>query len=51
MIKGTPNPVVGKDEYYTLVDYSLGLSYLDTSAKYKWRIKKQVRGTWKDITK
>lgn len=38
-------------EYYTLVDYSLGLSYLDTSAKYKWRIKKQVRGTWKDITK
>ncbi|SUV53256.1 hypothetical protein [Bergeyella zoohelcum] len=51
MINGNPNPTVGKDEYYTLVDYSLGLAYLDVSSKYIWRIKKKVRGMWKDITK
>ncbi|MCW3161468.1 M23 family metallopeptidase [Chryseobacterium oryctis] len=51
MINGNPNPIVGKDEYYTLVDSSLGLTFSNTAPKYKWRIKKKVKGTWKDITK
>ncbi|MDN3691621.1 M23 family metallopeptidase [Chryseobacterium tructae] len=51
MINGSQNPIAGKDEIYTLTDYSLGLAYLDTNPKYTWYIKRLYRKEWIDITK
>ena len=51
MINGSQNPIAGKDEIYTLADYSLGLAYLDTNPKYIWYIKRLYREKWIDITK
>lgn len=51
MINGSQNPIVGTDEIYTLVNYSLGLAYLDTNPKYTWYIKRLYGKKWIDITK
>lgn len=49
MIKGTQNPIVGREEIYQFSD---GLDVFNTTnAKYVWNIWKKKQGKWINITK
>lgn len=49
MITGKQNPIVGKDEMYTVHDSFF--SFDNFNAKYVWAIWKKISGKWVNITK